>query len=38
MERRSSYWRQRIANHVVIALANMTCAALFWELFSSVAM
>ena len=33
-ERRSSYWHQRIARHVVIALANIACAAAFWELFS----
>lgn len=31
---RSSYWHQRIARHMVIALANIACVTLFWELFS----
>jgi methionine sulfoxide reductase heme-binding subunit len=33
-ERHSSYWHQRIARHVVIALADFACMAVFWELFS----
>jgi methionine sulfoxide reductase heme-binding subunit len=33
-EPRSSYWHQRIARHAMIALANIACGALFWELFS----
>ncbi len=33
-ERRSSYWPQRITRHGVIALANVACVAVFWELFS----
>ena len=33
-EPRSSYWHRRIARHSMIALANIACAALFWELFS----
>jgi methionine sulfoxide reductase heme-binding subunit len=31
---RSSYWHQRIAQHAMIALADIGCMALFWELFS----
>ena len=33
-EHHSSYWRQRIVRHVMIALANIACVLLFWELFS----
>jgi sulfoxide reductase heme-binding subunit YedZ len=33
-ESRPSYWRQRIARHAMIALADLGCVALFWELFS----
>jgi methionine sulfoxide reductase heme-binding subunit len=33
-EPRSSYWHQRIARLVLIALADFGCVALFWELFS----
>jgi sulfoxide reductase heme-binding subunit YedZ len=33
-EPRSSYWHKRIARHAMIALANVGCMALFWELFS----
>ncbi len=28
------YWYQRITRHALIALANIACLALFWELFS----
>ena len=30
----SSYWRERITRHVLIALANIASVGLFWELFS----
>lgn len=33
-EPHSSYWHQRISRHAMIALADLGCAGLFWELFS----
>jgi sulfoxide reductase heme-binding subunit YedZ len=33
-EPHSSYWYQRIARHALIAVFNLACVALFWELFS----
>src|SRR5260370_7412435 len=32
---RSSYWRRRIARHLMIAFATAGCTALFWQLFST---
>src|SRR5437868_3026932 len=29
-----SYWRERIARNVAIAIAVLVCTALFWDLFS----